>query len=62
MTNLETPRLVLRPRGKKVSYAFGALWSGQKGGVGVFRRANFTRILFNFCFRNQNLDGVNDFN
>lgn len=25
--------LVLRPRGKKVSYAFGALWSGQKGGV-----------------------------
>jgi unsaturated rhamnogalacturonyl hydrolase len=25
--------LVLRPRGKEVSYAFGALWSGQKGGV-----------------------------
>lgn len=25
--------LVLRPRGRKVSYAFGALWSGQKGGV-----------------------------
>ena len=25
--------LVLRPRGKKLSYAFGALWSGQKGGV-----------------------------
>jgi rhamnogalacturonyl hydrolase YesR len=25
--------LVLRPRGKQVSYAFGALWSGQKGGV-----------------------------
>ena len=25
--------LVLRPRGKELSYAFGALWSGQKGGV-----------------------------
>ena len=25
--------LVLRPRGKKLSYAFGALWSGQNGGV-----------------------------
>jgi rhamnogalacturonyl hydrolase YesR len=25
--------LVLRPRGREVSYAFGALWSGQKGGV-----------------------------
>lgn len=25
--------LVLRPRGKAVSYAFGALWSGRKGGV-----------------------------
>ena len=25
--------LVLRPRGKALSYAFGALWSGQKGGV-----------------------------
>lgn len=25
--------LVLRPRGKEVSYAFGALWSGQQGGV-----------------------------
>ncbi|MES1243721.1 MAG: glycoside hydrolase family 88 protein [Acidobacteriota bacterium] len=25
--------LVLRPRGRKVSYAFGALWSGRKGGV-----------------------------
>jgi unsaturated rhamnogalacturonyl hydrolase len=25
--------LVLRPRGKEVSYAFGALWSGQKGGI-----------------------------
>ncbi|HBL26435.1 MAG TPA: DNA-directed RNA polymerase subunit alpha [Acidobacteria bacterium] len=25
--------LVLRPRGTKLSYAFGALWSGQKGGV-----------------------------
>jgi unsaturated rhamnogalacturonyl hydrolase len=25
--------LVLQPRGKEVSYAFGALWSGQPGGV-----------------------------
>jgi unsaturated rhamnogalacturonyl hydrolase len=25
--------LVLRPRGRELSYAFGALWSGQKGGV-----------------------------
>lgn len=25
--------LVLRPRGREVSYAFGALWSGRKGGV-----------------------------
>ncbi len=25
--------LVLRPRGRKLSYAFGALWSGRKGGV-----------------------------
>jgi rhamnogalacturonyl hydrolase YesR len=25
--------LVLRPRGKELAYAFGALWSGQKGGV-----------------------------
>jgi rhamnogalacturonyl hydrolase YesR len=25
--------LVLRPRGRKLSYAFGALWSGQKSGV-----------------------------
>jgi unsaturated rhamnogalacturonyl hydrolase len=25
--------LVLRPRDKELSYAFGALWSGQKGGV-----------------------------
>ena len=25
--------LVLRPRGKELSYAFGALWSGQQGGV-----------------------------
>lgn len=25
--------LVLRPRGKEISYAFGALWSGQQGGA-----------------------------
>jgi rhamnogalacturonyl hydrolase YesR len=25
--------LVLRPRGRELSYAFGALWSGQQGGV-----------------------------
>ncbi|MBZ0089438.1 MAG: glycoside hydrolase family 88 protein, partial [Thermoanaerobaculia bacterium] len=25
--------LVLRPRGKELSYAFGALWSGRKGGI-----------------------------
>jgi len=25
--------LVMRPRGKELSYAFGALWSGQEGGV-----------------------------
>jgi unsaturated rhamnogalacturonyl hydrolase len=25
--------LVLRPRGKELSYAFGALWSGQNGGI-----------------------------
>jgi rhamnogalacturonyl hydrolase YesR len=29
----ESQVLVLRPRGRKLSYAFGALWSGQKGGV-----------------------------
>ena len=35
--------LVLRPRGKKLSYAFGALWSGQKGGVQT--RAELTAYL-----------------